>query len=200
MSTEYINEQGRISYVDVPAILGGTVLALAISIILSKFGSAIGLAISIDHNWTGDTALAGVIATGIWILWIQFLASLTGGYLSGRMRRPVSGSAVHEREIRDGAHGLMVWALSTVAVAIGASLVTAVAAFVPSSNPEEAAALLTQTPEMVDMTRNTAIIFAFATAAISLVSAVVSWWAATLGGEHRDNAVDHSGYVSFRKR
>lgn len=199
MSAEYnMNDSGGRCYIDVSAILAGAFLALAISGVLSNFGAAIGLAVSAEHGWTGNTALIGIIVTGAWILWIQLLASLSGGYLSGRMRRPVAGALEHEREIRDGAHGLLVWTVCTVAVAIGVGLMTALAAFAPDL--PEAADTVTQTPEMVERARNTAIIFAFVTAAASFVSAAAAWWAATVGGEHRDKSVDHSRFVSFRKR
>src|SRR5688572_6111705 len=39
---------------------------------------------------------------------------LVGGYFAGRFRRPYAEGATEERERRDGAHGLLVWALALV--------------------------------------------------------------------------------------
>jgi hypothetical protein len=198
MSQEFLIEQSRTSYVDLPAIIGGALVALAISFVFMQFAGAIGLSITDDTHWTGETpwtgntALAGVIAASLWVLWTQVTSSMAGGYLAGRMRRPVAGAMDHEREIRDGAHGLLVWAAGTVAVAIAVGFSAALAAFAPEQAGGAAR-------EMTDVEQNAVIIFAFVAASSSLLSAVAAWWAATMGGEHRDKVVDHSRYISFRR-
>ena len=178
------------SYVDLPAVLGGTLLALALSIVFAHFGGALGLAINPDTVWEQDTALGHLFAVVLWFLWIQIVASLAGGYFAGRMRQPVAGAPKHEREVRDGAHGLLVWAAGTVLVTIALSIASALAAFV-SVEPtivEEA----TREPALLAIDQNAAIITAFAISSISLVSGVASWWAAAKGGEHRDQSLDYS--------
>jgi len=65
---------------------------------------------------SGLTALA--IAGGLWALWVTISACAAGGYLAGRMRRPVRDGTAHERQMRDGAHGLVVWAAGALLVAI----------------------------------------------------------------------------------
>lgn len=109
------------SYLEWSAIFGGTALSAAISTLLTTFGSAIGLSlVSVEPSRsTGVTALA--IAGALWILWVTVTASAAGGYLAGRMRRPAADASKHERHVRDGAHGLIVWA-------VGALLVAALAA------------------------------------------------------------------------
>jgi hypothetical protein len=198
MAQEF-NDQSHASYVDVPAILGGAFLALAISLVFTHFGSAIGLSVTDSAHWTGESAwtgnaaIAGVVCTGLWVLWTQISASMAGGYIAGRMRRPFTVSPSHEREIRDGAHGLLVWAVGTVAVGIILGLAAAFMVHAPVQVEET-------TPDVVtNVERNAAIIFAFVTAASSFVSAAASWWAATVGGEHRDQNIDHSKYVSFKR-
>lgn len=195
MSNELIIEQSRMSYVDIPAIIGGAALALALSLVLANFGATIGLAFADDYDWSRENAMETMIAMGLWTLWVQVLASFAGGYLAGRMRRPVAGATAHERDIRDGAHGLLVWAFGTVAVAVGMGLASALAALV---NTPEAASAVEQTQDVLDREHNVAIIMAFITASSALVAAVASWWAGTKGGDHRDRAVDHSRYVAFR--
>jgi hypothetical protein len=180
------------SYVDLPAIIAGTSVALAISVVLANFGAAIGLAITPDASWEQDSVVGKVITINLWVLWVQILSSLIGGYIAGRMRAPIAGSNLHEREMRDGVHGLSVWAVGTVLVAVGAALVAALAAADPNADAN-------QTAEILRMNEHVAIIVAFSVAAGALISALASWWAATKGGEHRDEATDLSRYVSFRK-
>lgn len=195
MSQELLIEQSRVSYVDLPAIIGGAALALGISLVLVNFGAAVGLTVSREYHAEGENAWAGIIVIGLWGIWVQVLASMAGGYLAGRMRRPVASYQNHEREMRDGAHGLLVWAIGTIAAAMALGLLAALMAI--TNEPDIATA---KTPESLRMEHNATIILAFITASTSLVAAVVSWWAATRGGQHRDNSIDHSHYVSFNRK
>ena len=181
------------SYVEWSAILAGAVLALAISTVLMQFGSAIGLALHSPYR-TEELTSGGALAIGGWMLWVQVLSSFAGGYLAGRLRAPVAYSTEHERETRDGMHGLLSWATATLAVLVGAAAVGAFSALI--AHDPEAAKI---TPEVEHIRHNTAIIFAFITGAISLVSGVGAWWAATKGGEHRDDPMAHKHYVTFRR-
>jgi hypothetical protein len=98
------------SYVDWPAILAGIVLASAISILLLTFGSAVGL------NFTNFDARPDVnpiwiaIAGASWLLWVVVSAFMAGGYVTGRLRRRFHDATTDESDVRDGAHGLLVWA------------------------------------------------------------------------------------------
>lgn len=195
MTQEILIDQSRISYVDLPAIFGGAVLAIAISLVLVNFGAAIGLTIPHEYHAEGENAWISIIVVGLWGIWVQVLASLAGGYLAGRMRRPIAGAQSHEREMRDGAHGVLVWATGTVTISIALGLSAALMAL--TNEPD--IAMPEKTPDVLQMEHNAIIIFAFITASTSLIAAVTSWWAATMGGEHRDNAVDHSRYIAFRK-
>lgn len=194
MSMESFRPNGS-SYVEWSAVIAGAVLASAISIVLLQFGSAIGLAATSPFDPMRQLTAGGVIAVGLWTLWIQVTASFAGGYLAGRLRAPVSVTADHEREVRDGMHGLLVWATGTVAVVIAVSAASALHAVVETQTNGQ----VDLTPDVVTIRRNTAIIMAFVAASVSLVSAVASWWAATMGGEHRDRNADHSRYISFRR-
>lgn len=111
MATTVVPTSSDSSYVDWPAILAGTVVATAISLLLLTFGSAIGLSVSSAKENTG-ISLAGIaIAAALWLIWVQVSGSMAGGYLTGRMRRRAMDATEHESDIRDGAHGLVVWAL-----------------------------------------------------------------------------------------
>jgi hypothetical protein len=49
-----------------------------------------------------------------------------------------------------------------------------------------------------DQARRMAVLMGFITVVSLLISAVAGWWAATKGGDHRDQAVDHSRYFTWR--
>lgn len=97
------------SYVDWPAIIAGIVVASAISLVLISFGSAIGLNF-IDFNAREGAApiLIGIGAAS-WFLWVQISSFMAGGYLTGRLRRRNFDATEDESDMRDGAHGLLVW-------------------------------------------------------------------------------------------
>ena len=98
------------SYVDWPAIVAGVILASAISILMLTFGSAVGL------NFTNFDARPDVnpiwiaIAAASWLLWVMVSAFMAGGYVTGRLRRRFHDATSDESDVRDGAHGLLVWA------------------------------------------------------------------------------------------
>ena len=107
------------SYMDWPAIFAGTVLASAISLVLLTFGSAIGLSLTSAYEGRGMNLVWFAIAAALWVLWVQISSFMAGGYLTGRMRKRHFDATEHELDIRDGSHGLTVWALG---VLIGAFL------------------------------------------------------------------------------
>jgi hypothetical protein len=106
------------SYVDWPAVIAGIVLASAISLVLLAFGSAIGLSFA-DFNASDDVNPVWIaIAAASWLLWVQISSFMAGGYLTGRLRRRFNDATEDESDIRDGAHGLLVWAGALVIGAI----------------------------------------------------------------------------------
>jgi nucleoid DNA-binding protein len=107
------------SYVEWSAIFAGAILTSAIIVLMTAFGSAIGL--SLVSPYHGPSPIIFYIVLALWFTWITVSSFVAGGYVTGRMRRPVDGATIHEVQVRDGVHGLVVWAL---AVAIGASLAT----------------------------------------------------------------------------
>lgn len=181
-------------YIQWSPILAGAVLACAISTVLMQFGAAVGFTqiineLSIDQNITPGK----VLGVGIWVLWVQVFASLGGGYIAGRMRTPVLNASEHERDMRDGMHGLLVWASATLMVVVAAFLAGSVAAL--ADNPTEDIA---RAADIAAIEEKATVIFAFCAGATSLVAAVISWWAATVGGDHRDTGTDYTRYFTFR--
>jgi len=97
------------SYVDWPAIVAGIVLAMGISLVLLAFGSAIGLSFA-NFRAAPDVAPIWIaIAAASWLLWVLVSSFMAGGYLTGRLRRRMLDATEHESDVRDGAHGLLVW-------------------------------------------------------------------------------------------
>jgi len=107
------------SYVEWSAIIAGAVVASAIIVLMTAFGSAIGL--SLVSPYHGSSPALFYVALALWFTWITVSSFVAGGYLAGRLRRPIDGATQHEVHVRDGAHGLVVWAL---AVVVGTSLAT----------------------------------------------------------------------------
>lgn len=183
-------------YVQWGPVVAGAILACAISAVLIQFGAAVGFTrITHELNLDQNITPGKVLGVGIWVLWVQVLASLGGGYIAGRLRTPILNASEHERDMRDGMHGLLVWALGMLIVVVAAFLVGSVAAL--ADNPTEDIA---RTADVVAIEEKAAVIFAFCAGATSLVSAVISWWAATVGGDHRDTGADFTGHFGFRPR
>jgi len=115
------------SYVDWPAIIAGIVLASAISLTFIAFGSAIGLNFVDFNAREGASPIFIGIAAALWFLWIHVSSFMAGGYLTGRLRRRYYDATEHESDLRDGAHGLLVWAgalvVSAIVTAAGAGAV-----------------------------------------------------------------------------
>ena len=112
------NDEAGASYVDWPAIIGGIVLASAISILLITFGSAVGLGFADFDAPDGASPVWIAIAAASWLLWVQISSFMAGGYLTGRLRKRHLDATEDEVDIRDGAHGLLVWAGALVVGAV----------------------------------------------------------------------------------
>lgn len=109
----------RFAYVDWPAIVAGAVVGAAVAFVLTAFGTALGLSIVSPSRGEGVPATGFVVAAGLWLLWVAGLSYFAAGYVAGRLRRRLMGTTDHEVRIRDGAHGIIAWALATL---IGAAL------------------------------------------------------------------------------
>lgn len=116
------------SAVSWPAILAGAVIASAVTILLFVFGAGIGL--SSVSPWRDSGATASSVTTGavVWLIIVQWISSLFGGYIAGRMRTKWTGINSDEAFFRDTAHGLAAWAVATlITVVVAASALTSLA-------------------------------------------------------------------------
>jgi hypothetical protein len=131
------NEQAPASAISWPAIIAGAVVTAALSLLLLALGSGIGF--SVMNPWsTGgsiETTKAATVA-GIYLTLAAVMASAVGGYLAGRLRHLWLGTHPHEAFFRDTAHGLISWAVATVA---GAAVLGSAAASITGGAAKEAA-------------------------------------------------------------
>jgi hypothetical protein len=148
------------SYVDWPAIIAGIVLASAISVVFITFGSAVGLNFLDFGYGDGPNPIFVGIAAATWFLWVQISSFMAGGYLTGRLRRRYFDATEDESDLRDGAHGLLVWAgaailgtiiavggIGAAANAVGSAAATATTA---ASNVAEGAAAIDPNAYFID--------------------------------------------------
>ena len=105
------------SYVDWAAIFAGTVVAVAIGVLLTTFGAALGLS-SITLDGTDDSPTIELVLTALWMVLTLIASYLAGGYIAGRMRRRVETADRDEVTARDGINGLVVWGLGTILSAV----------------------------------------------------------------------------------
>jgi hypothetical protein len=131
------NEQAPASAVCWPAIIAGAAVTAALSLLLLALGSGIGF--SVMNPWSAggsiETTKAAMVA-GIYLTLAAVMASAVGGYLAGRLRHLWLGTHPHEAFFRDTAHGLISWAVATVA---GAAVLGSAAASITGGAAKEAA-------------------------------------------------------------
>ena len=202
--------------VDWAAILAGAAMATAIGLILLTFGAALGLNVSSAFDADGPSRIAVVMAGGLWLLWVQLFSFYIAGYVAARLRGRVASLSEHETEVRDGLHGLLVWATGVIVAATIAfggvagaqamghgqgpigSLARVITDQADRSAATEAAQarddgrkteVVTEDRERAELARKIAIISAFIGAASLLAGAAAAFFGAHSGGRHRDHNV-----------
>ncbi len=109
------------------AIFAGAAAAAGLSLILLFAGAGFGLAST--SPWAHSGASAGALGTAaiLWLSFTQLAASGVGGYLAGRLRTKWVRVHDHEVTFRDTAHGLITWAVASLAsVALFGSVIGSV--------------------------------------------------------------------------
>lgn len=134
--------QGRYvgRYVDWGAILAGAAVAAGVFSVFTVFGSGIGLSLVPPTEGNALSALGLLIAAALWGLWVQISSYIAGGYVAGRLRQRIGDASQHEVEMRDGAHGLVTWAVGTLIGALIAASLAMMAAGAAGSAANTAAA------------------------------------------------------------
>jgi hypothetical protein len=103
------------------AIFAGAVVAVATSLVLLALGAGLGFASISPWPGQGVSASTFAITGAIWLIVTQWLSAAMGGYIAGRLRHRWLATHVHEVFFRDTAHGLVTWAVATMAVAVVAA-------------------------------------------------------------------------------
>jgi len=156
------------------AIGAGALAAIGATIILLALAGGSGIAAV--RPWAFNATPPETF--GFWVaaamIVTQWLASVLGGYMAGRLRKKWVGIRTDEVFFRDTAHGFLAWALATVFMAALFSLLTSMAAATapaaaPSAEAQAAAATYS---------RFTALSF--------LIGAFIAAVAAAWGGWDRD--------------
>jgi hypothetical protein len=268
---------GPLSYIHWGPVIAGAVLAAGIALVLHSFAAAVGLSVASTAPTWRDASFALLFLSGLYLVLVAIVSYGAGAYLAGRVRSSWA-TAADEVEFRDGAHGLLVWALATLLtglmLAAAAQAATRLAA--PSGGTPGPAASVggenliaydldrlfraTKRPANVDMTyarseaarilltssshsgvtsddrtylinlvssvtglsqadaqgrtdaaiasarnnisraRRAAVLLAFMTGAAALIGAAVAWFAAGVGGQHRDGAISPPMRIAWRRR
>ena len=144
--------ESSVSAASWPAIFAGAVTAAATSLILAALGTGLGLAAISPWPTSGASPTTFSILTAIWLIVIQWVSALMGGYMTGRLRTKWTGIHTHEVFFRDTAHGFATWALSTV---IGAVLLASAAGNLASKSADVASTVVASTAQAASMTNTT---------------------------------------------
>lgn len=166
------------------AVFAGAVAALALLLLLTTLGAGFGLKLA---PWLASRASLQVFTpiVGAVMVAAQVISAGLGGYLAGRLRVHWLNVHGHEVHFRDTAHGLLVWALSSLA---GVVLATLLVQGGPSADASAAAAATQAAadPAVAERIVNITAQAAFFTGFGMLLSAFVAAVAAAIGGIRRD--------------
>lgn len=100
------------------AAIAGAITAIAVSFIVIALGSGIGMALVSPYSYSSPSATTMTVIGALWLVFAQAVGFAVGGYVAGRARRVPT--AIHSDEVRfrDGANGLVVWAIGVFVTAI----------------------------------------------------------------------------------
>ena len=97
------------------AVIAGALTAIAVSFIVISLGSGIGMELVSPYSYSSSPSANTMTAIGaVWLVFAQAVGFATGGYVAGRMRRSPAQLHTDEVKFRDGANGLVVWAIGVV--------------------------------------------------------------------------------------
>jgi len=106
----------RIRYLEWGPAVAGAIAAAALALVLQAFALAIGLSISSTAPTWRDASFALVRLSGLYLVLAALASYGLGGFLSGLMRALLTSR--EDADLRDGLHGLLVWALATLLAAV----------------------------------------------------------------------------------
>jgi len=175
------------------AVLAGAVAALALSFVLLALAAGFGLQMASPWPAARATPEGFTPVAGSILIAVQVVCAGLGGYLAGRLRTKWTHVHGHEVHFRDTAHGLLVWAVSTLAGLVIAALLVAPAA--GQAGAIAAAAAASPDPSVLQLqaerARNLASQMSLFMGIGLLLSAFIASVAAAIGGLRRDDMHVH---------
>ncbi len=97
------------------AVIAGALTAIAVSFIVISLGSGIGMELVSPYSYSSSPSASTMTVIGaVWLVFAQAVGFATGGYVAGRIRRSPAPLHGDEVKFRDGANGLVVWAIGVV--------------------------------------------------------------------------------------
>ena len=99
------------------AVVAGGVAAAAATLVLMLVGAGLGLTMVSPFSNQGISLETVTASTAVWLVVVQWLSALLGGYIAGRLRTKWVNLHTDEVFFRDTAHGFLAWALATLLVA-----------------------------------------------------------------------------------
>jgi hypothetical protein len=97
------------------AVIAGAFTAVAVAIIVIALGSGIGMAMTSPYSFSSSPSASTMTIIGaLWLVFAQAVGFAVGGYVAGRLRRGPAVLHTDEVRFRDGANGLIVWAIGVV--------------------------------------------------------------------------------------
>jgi hypothetical protein len=105
----------RTDFVHWTPVIAGALVASALSLVLIAFGGSLGLSVASTAPTWRDTSASLTLLSGLYLVLTALVSFGFGGYVAGRLRITWEPGLHSEFvEFRDGAHGLLSWALAVV--------------------------------------------------------------------------------------
>lgn len=172
------------------AILAGAVIGVATSLLLTAVAAGLGFSLGFPGLASRGSLSAFTPEAGAYAILVQVLSAALGGYVAGRLRHVWMDVHGDESHFRDTAHGLVAWAVMTVAAVI---LAAGVLAPYADALAGHAAAAADAAPVDAKRAADIAAQSSFFIAVGMLLSAFVAAVAARLGGHQAEHM-----HVRFR--
>ncbi|HUI15875.1 MAG TPA: hypothetical protein VL048_20635 [Xanthobacteraceae bacterium] len=100
------------------AVIAGALTAIAVSFIIIALGSGIGMAVVSPYSYSSPSVTTMTIIGALWLVFAQAVGYAVGGYVAARVRRSPAAMHTDEVKFRDGANGLVVWAIGVFVTAV----------------------------------------------------------------------------------
>ena len=117
VAPDVVPEESSSSATSWGAVVAGGVAAAAAPLVLMLVGAGLGLTVVSPFSNEGISLGTATVSTAIWLIVVQWLSALLGGYMAGRLRTKWVNLHTDEVFFRDTAHGFLAWALATLLVA-----------------------------------------------------------------------------------